>query len=483
MKHNFKPLEDILGDRITTDELECQLYGTDLAPLPKIINLLFKTVPDAVVRPGNTKEISEIMMFANKNKIYVTPRASATSALGNAVPTRGGIVMDMSSLDNEIEINEEEKTALLSPGVVWHKLEKVLNRKNLTTITYPSSAPSATVGGWLSSPGYGIGSIKYGSVYSQVLGMEVVLPNGTIRQLSGKEKYNFLGTEGTTGIITGVKLKVRDIPEKMSHHLLKFNTPENFCSTIQKLVKINPFNISYADKTYIEMIKNAVEDKQNSINPDFKFKSLIIFDGSEKEVCESIKNLNKIKNSDNIKEQSPELAKKEWEERFKPMRIKRRGPTLLAGDLLVPLKNLNTVIKKLNELNISKLGIEGTVVAENKVVVMPMYLTDERKFLDFIFSLRHLKKMNDIAISAGGIPYGTGLWNSPYLNKILEREEFNKKVAFKRKFDKNNILNPDKHLGSGLAVPSLIFNPKVYGLSMLAAEVVSKPLSFMGIIR
>ncbi|ODS38178.1 MAG: hypothetical protein A7316_00325 [Candidatus Altiarchaeales archaeon WOR_SM1_86-2] len=480
MNYNFKLLEDVLGNRITTDEFECALYSTDLAPLPGIINLLFKTTPDAVVRPETPEEISEVMKFANKNRISVTPRASATSALGGCVPTRGGIVMDMSSMDNKIEINEKERTVIVSCGVVWKKLEKVLNINGLALMTYPSSSPSATVGGWLSSPGCGVGTLKYRRVHEQVLGMEAVLPDGEIKGYSEKENHKFLGSEGTTGIITMVKLKVRELPESVSPHLLTFDSQEKFADVIQELVELKPFNISYANRAYAQMMKDVQGD---NTNPDFEFRILVVFDGNKKEVAESVKKLYKIKKSGGIGVEPAELAEEEWGDRFNPMRIKRRGPTLLAGDLLVPLSRLNTVISKLGKININGLGIEGSVVSENKAIVMPMYLTDERKFMDFIFALRHLKKMNDIAVSAGGIPYGTGLWNSPYVNKILGGEGLKEKTGLKKKIDPHNILNPDKYLGAKLAIPSLVFHPKMYGLSMFLAEIAAKPLRFVGLIK
>jgi glycolate oxidase len=486
MDYDFKPLEEILGSRLTADRFECRLYGKDLAPLPKIVNLMFKTTPDAVVSPKTPKEVSEIMKFANKNKIPVTPRASATSALGNVVPTRAGIVMDMSSMDNKIEINKEEKTVTVSSGVVWKKLEKALNQKGLALMTYPSSAPSATVGGWLSSPGYGIGTLKYGRVYEQVLKLELILPDGTVKQCSGDEKNKFLGTEGTTGIITEAELKVRELPESEVCHLLTFDSQEIFCDTLEQLVKLNPFNISYANKKYVDMVENAGGGSGHEyVNPgfNFKFRCLVVFNGSKKSVDESSENLNNIKKSGGVREEPQELAREEWEERFNPMKIKRRGPTLLAGDLLIPLSKLNAVISKVNKININELGIEGTVASKDKIVVMPMYLTDERRFPDFVFALRHLKKMNDIAVSAGGVPYGTGLWNSPYVHKIMNKETFREKNELKKQVDSGNILNPDKYLGAKLTIPSLVFNPMIYGLSMFGAEIASKPLQLMKLIK
>lgn len=482
MPFNFKHLEDMLGSRITTDDFECSMYSTDLAPLPSMINLLFSTKPDAVVRPKNPHEISEIMKFANKNKIPVTPRASATSALGNVIPTRAGIVMDLSSMDNKIEINIEDKTVNVSAGVVWHNLEKVLNREGFALMTYPSSAPFATVGGWLSSQGYGIGTMKFGRVYDQVLDMEIVLPEGRIKYYSGEGRYKFLGMEGTTGIITEVELKIRDIPEIESPHVLIFDSQEKFLSAIPELISLNPYNISYASRSYAELMEK-VKGGGSSKKHDFEFTALVVFEGNKNKIEYVIKNLDKIKKAGGIKEEPAAVAEAEWNDRFNPMRIKRTGPTLLAGDLLIPIGQMGTVINRLNNLHLPDMCIEGTIVSEDKAVVMPMYLTDERKFLDFIFALRHLKKMNDIAVSSGGIPYGTGIWNSPYIGDILTKKELKKKTEFKKKVDRNNIMNPDKYFGVKLAIPSSIFNPNIYGLSMFSAGIASKPLRLMGVIK
>ena len=482
MPFDFKPLEDLLGDRITTDEFECLLYGRDLAPLPGVINMLFSTTPDAVVRPENPQEISEIMKFANKNKIPVTIRASATSALGNVIPTRAGIVIDMSSMDKKIEINEEDETVNVGAGVIWRDLEKALNRKGFALMTYPSSAPSATVGGWLSSQGYGIGALKFGRVYEQVLDMEIVLPEGKIKYYSGDGRYKFLGMEGTTGIITEVELKVRDAPEMESQHLLLFGSQEKFCSTIPKLISLSPFNISYSGKSYFEMME-AAKENPGSRNHDFEFTALIVFEGNKNKIDGAVKNLDKIKKAGGFVEEPAKIAKEEWDDRFNPMRIKRRGPTLLAGDLLIPLDRMNGVINEFRKLKIKNLGIEGTIVSEDKAVVMPMYLTDERKFLDFVLSLRHIKTMNDIAVSSGGVPYGTGIWNSPYIGNILSKNELKKKIELKKKLDPNDILNIDKYFGVKLKIPSSLFNPNVYGMSMFSARIASKPLRLMGMIK
>ncbi|PKM92524.1 MAG: hypothetical protein CVU81_00070 [Euryarchaeota archaeon HGW-Euryarchaeota-1] len=475
----FKVLSDIPGDRITTDIFERQFYAGDLAPLPKIFSLLFKSTPDAIARPVNTKEVSEIMKFAYSNRIPVTPRAAGSSGIYGCVPTRGGILIDMKSLDSKIEIDKNANKVVVHSGVVWKDLEHKLNRKDLSLMTYPSSAPSSTVGGWLSSPGCGIGTLKYGRVYEQVLSIEVVLPNGEVMRVSkDEEKFNwFLGSDGTTGIITKVELMIRKIPEALSAHLLNIDNIEKLCKVLQDVAKLKPFYLSYSDRIYTKMLKEAGKEPHTDSNCI----AFVVFDGSKKEVTESVNKLENIVTNNDVKEAPRQIAMNEWEDNlhFYPMRIKRAGPTLLAGDLLIPLKNLSVAIEKLKKLGI-EFGIEGTIPLQDYAVLMPMYLTDERKFLEFVFSLRHVKSMNDIAISIGGMPYGVGMWNLPFASRMMDIKE---KRRIKKQLDPGNIMNPDKHTQAVSLMPRIILNPFVFSAAMLAAGIAAMPLKIAGIIK
>ncbi|OQX22487.1 MAG: hypothetical protein BWK75_00630 [Candidatus Altiarchaeales archaeon A3] len=472
-------LSDLLGDRFTTDIFERQFYAGDLAPLPKIFSLFFKSTPDAITRPINTKEVSEIMKFAYSNRIPVTPRAAGSSGIYSCVPTMGGIVIDIKSLDYKIEIDKNANKVVVHAGVVWKDLEHELNKKGLSLMAYPSSAPSSTVGGWLSSPGCGIGTLKYGRVYGQVLSIEVVLPNGEIMKVSkDEERFNwFLGSDGTTGIITEVELMIRKIPEALSAHLLKIDDQETLCKVLQDVAKLKPFYLSYSDQIYTKMLKEAGKESHT----DSKYMTFVVFDGSKKEVTESVNKLENIVTNNSVKEAPRQIAMDEWEDNlhFYPMRIKRAGPTLLAGDILIPLKNISVAIEKLKKLGI-EFGIEGTVPLHDYTVLMPMYLTDERKFLEFVFSLRHVKSMNDIAISVGGMPYGVGMWNLPFASRIIDTKE---KRRIKKQLDPKNIMNPDKHTHAVSLMPRIILNPLIFSAAMLAAGIVAIPMKIAGIIK
>ena len=105
-------------------------------------------------------------------------RAAATTAYWNAVPMRGGLVLDLNGMRGLVSLDEATLDATVLPGTRWEELDRVLRRRGVTLLSYPTSAPAATVGGWISMEGHGIGSLKHGGVAEQVTGLEVVLADG-----------------------------------------------------------------------------------------------------------------------------------------------------------------------------------------------------------------------------------------------------------------------------------------------------------------
>ncbi len=219
----LEKIKEKYGSRATDSSFECGLYSRDLGPVPGLlVNPLFNTTPDLVVRPSHAEEVAEILRTAYGSGIPVTPRAGASTVYFDSVPIKGGIVMDVNLLRGIVELNEEKMTVKVRSATTWSELEGYLNRKGLACKSYPSSAPAATVGGWLCMMGYGLGSLKYGSMLSQIKSIEVVLPAGEIRTLTSETEPSldwFAGSEGTLGVVTEVEIEVRRLTA-MEHFML-----------------------------------------------------------------------------------------------------------------------------------------------------------------------------------------------------------------------------------------------------------------------
>jgi FAD/FMN-containing dehydrogenase len=203
-------LEGKFGKRVSFSETERKLYGHDIAEIPSLIKpLIGDTTPDAVVQPQSEEELMELVKWAVKNDVRLTPRGKATSGYGGAIPIKKGIVVDFYRMNRVVRIDPDGRTATVQAGVVWEKLDKELARQGLTLRLYPSSYPSSTVGGWLAQGGAGIGSYEAGWFCSNVISARVVLADGQVKEFSGPEIDLIAEAEGTTGLISQMTVRVQ----------------------------------------------------------------------------------------------------------------------------------------------------------------------------------------------------------------------------------------------------------------------------------
>ncbi|MCE5261250.1 MAG: FAD-binding oxidoreductase, partial [Euryarchaeota archaeon] len=177
-------LQDAIGrENVKTSKMERLLYSHDLAPLPNLAQIAFKNIPDVVVRPHTTEDVVKIVKIAAEDKVPITPRGASTWGLGGSTPVFGGILIDMSGGMNKIlEINKENLYVKAQAGCTWKEVYDVCMEQGLLLGGYPSSFPSATLGGWISVNGVGVGSMKYWTSGDLVRNMEVVMPDGTVVQ-------------------------------------------------------------------------------------------------------------------------------------------------------------------------------------------------------------------------------------------------------------------------------------------------------------
>ena len=132
-----------MEDRITDDEYELRLYSHDIAPVPKQMEAVFNTMPDFVARPKSAKEVSHMIDVAVRKKLPIIPRGGASWGLGGCVPVKGGIVLDMSTMDKVLKLDEKNLTVTVEAGITWKKLCDHLEQTGYFLGAYPSSAPSA----------------------------------------------------------------------------------------------------------------------------------------------------------------------------------------------------------------------------------------------------------------------------------------------------------------------------------------------------
>jgi glycolate oxidase len=475
--HRAEKLVSCLGESLpkgclSVDPFERRLYARDLAPVPELLNRIFyKTLPDAVVLPLDALGVAETLYQSYQHRVPVTPRAAGTTSFSNSVAVRGGLVLDVGRLKAEPELDEARGTVRVGPAVTWAALEETLNRKGWAVRSYPSSAVSASVGGWVSTQGHGLGSLKYGPLVDQLVSLEVVLPGGEIRRLTAETDPPmawFAAAEGTLGVITEVELAVRPRPVHQENILLAYKSVELLSQEAARLAwgYPNPFSLFFADAGYLHMVERAGFPGLPGLEANDRGGVLLAcYQGETAETAIGMAGAEAY--SGHILPE--ELAQEEWSTRFYHLRVKRAGPSLLAAELWLPIDRLGDYldrVRRLGQRSRVAVGTYGLVVSSSQALVMSLYPCDQRRQVDFMMALGFTRKLQMLGARLGGRPYGVGLWNTPYLPQLFSRPELAELRQRKARLDPLGLFNPGKLYRSEFPLWPALFG---LGTEILAA--------------
>lgn len=211
-----RALRSLLGsDAVWTDKDRLEAYGHD-----ETEDLSFP--PSVVVLPRTLEETAEVMRFAYREGVAVTPRGAGTGLSGGALPVAGGILLSLERLNSIREIDEDDLVADAEVGVVTGDLREAVEERGLYYPPDPGSRDTCTIGGNLAEDAAGPHSCKYGSTRKFVLGLEGVLADGTVIRTGGRNRkdatgYNLtqllVGSEGTLAVLTAATLRLLPLPK------------------------------------------------------------------------------------------------------------------------------------------------------------------------------------------------------------------------------------------------------------------------------
>ncbi len=468
----LEQIKQRFGDRATDSPFECSLYSRDMAPVPALlVNPLFNTLPDLIVRPADAEEAAEILKLAFASRIPVTPRAGASTVYFNSVPVRGGIVMDLNLIKGVEGLDKSGMTVTVKAGTTWRELDEYLNPLGYATKSFPSSAPAASIGGWFCMIGYGIGSLKYGSLPSQVRAVEAVLPTGEVCRLTRDTEPPldwFAASEGTLGIITQLELEIRKW-NPMKHFLIAFPDAGKMGRALEAVIQSRPvpYNVHFADDR-CALAMHSLGFSPADAAPAHTLG--IDYEGGEEELQQAQDTVAALVGADQaIHLYSAETAEREWAEKFNALRLKRGGPSVLGSEIWLPVKALSAYLSDIRKMA-GRHGLDlisyGHGVTPERVTVMTMFHTDETRTIAYILDLSLVKKIHDVGRRHGGFPYGIGLWNTPYLGRMFTPPHLNELRRRKHLLDSRGIMNPGK-----VYRPPVILNPFIFtaGMEVLAA--------------
>ena len=453
-------LETQFGDRVSFEKTERLVYSHDTASLPKMVKQTLKTVPDAVVQPLNTANVIFITKFSREHKIPLTPRGAASSGWGGAIPTRGGIVVDFSRMRKILNIDKTKGTIRTEAGAIWKNLEIALGKQGLALRLYPSSAMSATVGGWVAEGGGGIGSYEYGRISQNLESITFVTPEGEIKTLQGEDMDLVTDAEGITGMIVEVTVKTRplgqDIPLVASFPGTK-QVLQAFYQINQ--MQISLWHLSFANGGFTNKQKEAEiaaakikphwGEPETQENDTYEPKvvgcrALFVYPQSREGNLKSA--LLKIiaDNGGIIADEA--VTAKEWADRFYPVRLKRLGPSLISSEAIVavPVLNLGQSIDEI-ERKFSDIALEVTLISHDQASILGHLLGDECSPA-YTFEFPRSLEIIDVACQFGVCPYSVGLYFTSSARRNLGGGKVTKILNFKEKTDPDWLLNPGKIL-------------------------------------
>lgn len=481
---------------VVTNAPERALYSRDLAELPRLLErLLFHTTPDLVVRPATPEDVAQTLRFARRHRLPVTPRGLASSAYGGAVPTQGGILLDMLSLKGMSQPNPVGLTVHVEAGARWGDLDAHLARHGLALYTYPSSRFS-TVAGWVATGGYGINSFKYGHFSRWVEALQVVDPDGTLHTVTSADPSFslYFGSEGQLGVITGVTLRVRPRPEIERPYLLYFDTLTEAFAFAHALAEagLRPAHMKVIDRQQMANLNRLHAEAHPQGRPLVAERDalFLVFDDPNDEAAFQAFPI--------PRDEAPRhVAGALWHERFFPMKVKRLGPTLLASQVVLPIAEAAAFIQasaRLGERFGVELGSETYIVDggrrtvddggamktlrpnltdvrdQPQALVMAWFTCDARR-PSYPLYLVLVQMITRLGLAHGGRPYGAGIWNAPF-NRAKFGERWEALQAAKRALDPQGRLNPGKfptvrsRLGN---LPGLMLHPALFRTAVDAA--------------
>jgi FAD/FMN-containing dehydrogenase/ferredoxin len=424
---------------ILNSPLEVKLYTKESVELPSILKDRLPRI-QFISQPESIDDIQEMFSYAGKNKLSIIPRGAATYGMGGIAPLRRSIMADLTHLNRILDFDEKKKTIHFEAGLRWWELKNFLKNYSLDLYTYPTSLFS-TVGGWLSTGGYGVNSFRYGHISNLVDSIEVAAPQKK-KRINRKDRdfRYFMEAEGQLGIISKVKLKIREAKPPKAYLVFFNNTLEasGFLSEVSKSLKTPPVHLSFFDR-------HRLEHKNLLLNVKVSFPKmegiLAVFEdfSSEAEFLSLVDRKKGILAEDY-------LTAFLWNERYFPFSVKHFHPSILGCETILPIENLNHFISKTAKFGKNygiPLSTEATLISGDEAVVFTIFPSDPKKLVHFVH-LFLTYSLTRIASKCGGKPYGIGTWNLPLVEKKFYEKDLKEYFRLKKELDPFNLLNPAK---------------------------------------
>ncbi|WP_425388192.1 FAD-binding oxidoreductase [Alicyclobacillus ferrooxydans] len=450
----IRQFREIVGNTYVLDSIQERFsYSYDATPL-------YQSMPDLVIQPGDTEEIAAILKLASQHRIPIVSRGAGSNLSGGTVPVEGGIVLHLNRMNELMEIDTDNLTSTFQPGLVTADLHKAVEAKGLFYPPDPGSMRVSTLGGNVAECAGGMRGLKYGTTKDYVMGVQAVLPDGSVVRFGGKNAKDvagyditrlLVGSEGTLAVITEITAKLLPLPESTQTLVAYFRSLVDAAKTVSAIIaaKILPSSMEFLDHGTM----HVVEDFSHIGLPlDMEAMLLIQQDGSTLQVEEDIERIASLCRSSGAVEVRMAATPQEGDELMTARRaalsaLARVRPTTILEDATVPRAKLAEMVEQVNAIA-KKYNVEiCTFGHAGDGNLHPTCLTDERDKEEIERVEQAFEEIFHAAIKLGGTvtgEHGVGLAKARYLELKVGHEGLELMKRVKQAFDPLGIMNPGK---------------------------------------
>ncbi len=421
-------------------------------------------MPEAVVLPGTTEEVAELVRLANRELIPITPRGAGSGLSGGAIPQYGGILLSLERMNRLIELDIENMVAVVEAGMVTNDLANLVQEKGLFFAGYPMSLQTCFIGGNIAENAGGGKAVKYGVTGRYVAGLELVTPTGDVVRLGGKLskdvsgydlKQLVVGSEGTLGIVTKAIIKLIGYPTAKSDLLVLFKTPRDAIDVVPVIMAkgIVPTSIEFMDQ--LSIVTSCRYLNESLPYEEAGAMLLIEVDGSNPELVEA-----ELIAIGELCEQQGAIEVYVAEDRNTMERIwnvrrniaeafKVYSPVQSLEDIVVPMARIPEMIPELERMSaeygmqIPCYGHAGdgnlhATLVKDPAMDMATWHRNE------VACLRELYRITGKLGGKISGEHGIGIKRKAFLAELIDPVELKLMRGIKLAWDPNNIMNPGK---------------------------------------
>jgi glycolate oxidase len=419
-----------------------------------------ESMPDAVIFPETTDEVSQILALASAHKLPVTGRGAGTSVCGAPVPVHHGLVICFSRMDKIIEINTKDRYIIVEPGVVNADVQAALAPDGFFFPPDPGSMNMATIGGNIALNAGGPRCLKYGVTLDYILGLEVVLASGKVitfgsRNIKDVTGYKlaalFCGSEGTLGLVTRAILKVVPLPETVKTIMATFKDLDDTANAVTDIIGsgILPAAMELMD----QLTLNAIEDKAGlGLDREAAGTLLIEVDGGAEACDRQVRQiLEKLRANRAITiQEAGSAADRErlWTARRSAYGVfAKLAPDIISEDVTVPVSRVPEMVRRIVQITDKYKLRVGVLAHAGDGNMHPMIPADKSNAEEWSRVTAAFDEIFQAAAELDGTlsgEHGIGLAKAKYLPLVMNQDTIDFMKTIKQAVDPDGILNPGK---------------------------------------